>query len=57
MPKNLKFDFVHWEVDEERWKKWTEQKTGVPLVDVEMRQLNHQAYMHSRLRVNVSPYL
>jgi hypothetical protein len=45
--------FVKWETDEER-KKWTEQKTGVPLVDVRMRQVNHQTYMHSKLRVNVS---
>jgi deoxyribodipyrimidine photo-lyase len=57
MPQNLKFDFVKWETDEEGWKKWHEGKTGVPFVDAGMRQLNHEAYMHNRLRMNVSSYL
>ena len=57
MPQNLKFDFVEWESDEEGWKKWYEGKTGVPFVDAGMRQLNHEAYMHNRLRMNVSSYL
>ncbi len=57
LPTNLKFDFVHWEDDEEGWKKWKEGKTGMPLVDAGMRQLNHEAYMHNRARMNVSSYL
>ena len=57
MPQNLKFDFVRWEDDEEGWQKWYEGRTGVPFVDAGMRQLNHEAYMHNRLRMNVSSYL
>ena len=57
MPQNLKFNFVQWEEDEEGWKKWYEGKTGVPFIDAGMRQLNHEAYMHNRLRMNVSSYL
>ena len=57
MPQNLKFDFVEWEDDEEGWKKWYEGTTGVPFIDAGMRQLNHEAYMHNRLRMNVSSYL
>lgn len=57
LPQNLKFEFVQWEADEEGWKKWYEGKTGVPFVDAGMRQLNHEAYMHNRLRMNVSSYL
>lgn len=57
LPTNLKFDFVQWEEDEEGWKKWYEGKTGMPLVDAGMRQLNHEAYMHNRARMNVSSYL
>ncbi|CAK3777655.1 Deoxyribodipyrimidine photo-lyase [Lecanosticta acicola] len=57
LPQNLKFDFVHWETDEEGYKKWEEGKTGVPFIDAGMRQLNHEAYMHNRLRMNVSSYL
>ena len=57
LPQNLKFESVQWEDDEEGWKKWYEGKTGVPLVDAGMRQLNHEAYMHNRARMNVSSYL
>ncbi|KAL6720003.1 hypothetical protein ACLMJK_001924 [Lecanora helva] len=57
LPQNLKFEHVHWEDDEEGWKKWYEGKTGVPFIDAGMRQLNHEAYMHNRLRMNVSSYL
>ncbi|KAI1358315.1 DNA photolyase, FAD-binding/Cryptochrome [Xylaria arbuscula] len=57
LPQNLKFDFVEWEDDEEGWRKWTEGMTGVPFVDAGMRQLTSEAYMHNRLRMNVSSYL
>lgn len=57
LPQNLKFEFVQWEDDEAGWKKWYEGKTGVPFIDAGMRQLNHEAYMHNRLRMNVSSYL
>ena len=57
LPQNLKFDFVQWEDDEEGWRKWYEGKTGVPFVDAGMRQLNTEAYMHNRLRMNTSSYL
>lgn len=45
LPKNLKFDFVEWENDEEGWKKWCDGKTGMPFVDAGMRQLAAEAYM------------
>ncbi|KAF2643434.1 Cryptochrome/photolyase FAD-binding domain-containing protein [Massarina eburnea CBS 473.64] len=57
LPQNLKFDFVQWEDDEEGWEKWYKGQTGVPFVDAGMRQLNTEAYMHNRLRMNVSSYL
>jgi len=57
LPQNLKFDFVQWEDDEEGWIKWYEGRTGVPFVDAGMRQLNTEAYMHNRLRMNTASYL
>ena len=57
MPQNLKFDYVHWEDDEEGWYKWCEGRTGYPLVDAGMRQLAHEAWMHNRARMNVSSFL
>ncbi|KAL8667138.1 MAG: hypothetical protein Q9168_007333, partial [Polycauliona sp. 1 TL-2023] len=57
LPQNLKFDFVNWEVDEEGWQKWVDGTTGMPFIDAGMRQIKHEAYMHNRLRMNVSSYL
>lgn len=57
MPQNVKFDFVQWEDDEEGWRKWCEGTTGVPWVDAGMRQLNHESWMHNRLRMQTSSYL
>ncbi|KAL9027318.1 MAG: hypothetical protein Q9196_004143 [Gyalolechia fulgens] len=57
LPQNLKFELVRWEKDEEGWDKWKEGRTGMPFVDAGMRQIKHEAYMHNRLRMNVSSYL
>lgn len=57
LPQNLKFNFVKWEDDDEGYKRWEEGTLGVPFVDAGMRQLKHEAYMHNRLRMNVSSYL
>jgi len=57
MPQNLKFDFVQWEDDKEGWEKWCKGMTGEPFIDAGMRQLNAEAWMHNRLRMNVSSYL
>lgn len=57
LPQNLKFDFVNWEEDEEGYDRWEKGTLGVPFVDAGMRQIKHEAYMHNRLRMNVSSYL
>lgn len=57
LPQNLKFDNIKWEDDDEGWKKWYEGKTGEPFIDAGMRQLNTEAYMHNRLRMNTASYL
>ena len=57
LPSNLKFDFVQWEDDQEGFEKWCEGKTGMPFIDAGMRQLNTEAYMHNRLRMNTASYL
>lgn len=57
LPQNLKFDFVQWEDDDEGYKRWEEGTLGVPFVDAGMRQIKHEAWMHNRLRMNVSSYL
>ncbi|KAF2773845.1 hypothetical protein EJ03DRAFT_386803 [Teratosphaeria nubilosa] len=57
LPQNLKFDNVEWREDAEGWKRWCEGTTGIPFIDAGMRQLNTEAYMHNRLRMNTSSYL
>lgn len=60
LPQNLKMASVAWEADdvaEENWKKWCEGNTGFPLVDAGMRQLNHEAWMHNRARMNTASLL
>lgn len=39
-PYQEKFADVKWEVNEEHFNAWKEGKTGVPIVDAGMRQLN-----------------
>ena len=36
---------------------WCEGRTGYPIVDAGMRQLNHSGYMHNRLRMIVASFL
>ena len=35
-----KFEDIKWEVSEEHFNAWKEGKTGVPIVDAGMRQMN-----------------
>lgn len=52
-----KYDEIRWENDEEQFKKWCEGKTGYPLVDAGMRELNQSGYMHNRVRMLVASFL
>lgn len=52
--KNLK---IKWENDEELFEKWCNGKTGFPLVDAGMRQLNSIGWMHNRTRMIVANFL
>ncbi len=52
-----KYDRIEWRNNEEEFKKWKEGKTGYPLVDAGMRQLNETGYMHNRVRMVVASFL
>ena len=51
------FDLYNWSEDEEELLKWKKGKTGFPIVDAGMRQLNQTGYMHNRVRMIVASYL
>jgi len=52
-----KYDRIEWRNNEEEFKRWKEGKTGYPLVDAGMRQLNETGYMHNRIRMVVASFL
>ncbi|MFP4656543.1 MAG: cryptochrome/photolyase family protein [Candidatus Woesearchaeota archaeon] len=52
-----RFDGIRWRQDHEKFSAWCEGKTGFPIVDAGMRQLNTTGYMHNRLRMIVASFL
>ncbi|KYG76039.1 deoxyribodipyrimidine photolyase [Roseivirga spongicola] len=51
------YDQIQWRQDEEGYEKWCKGKTGYPIVDAGMRQLNKTGYMHNRVRMVVASFL
>ena len=52
-----KYDRIEWRNNEDEFKIWCEGKTGYPLVDAAMRQLNETGFMHNRVRMLVGSFL
>ena len=52
-----KYDAIVWENNEDLFKKWCDGKTGYPIVDAGMRELNTTGYMHNRVRMIVASFL
>lgn len=52
-----KYENIKWRNNEEEFKLWCEGKTGYPLVDAGMRQLNETGFMHNRVRMVVASFL
>ncbi len=46
-----------WDNNEEYFQAWCEGKTGYPIVDAAMRQLNELGWMHNRCRMIVASFL
>ncbi|PYH34392.1 deoxyribodipyrimidine photo-lyase PHR1 [Aspergillus neoniger CBS 115656] len=59
MNKCFKPEFTNlaWSYDKDHFNAWCEGKTGYPIVDAAMRQMNHAAWMHNRTRMVVSSFL
>jgi deoxyribodipyrimidine photo-lyase len=54
------YDAIEWEkgnAAKALFKAWCDGKTGYPIVDAAMRQLNETGYMHNRLRMVVASFL
>lgn len=51
------YDAIKWDNNEEYFDKWCKGKTGYPLVDAGMRELNQTGHMHNRTRMVVASFL
>jgi deoxyribodipyrimidine photo-lyase len=51
------YDRIQWDNDATQFAAWCEGRTGYPLVDAAMVQLNTTGYMHNRLRMIVASFL
>lgn len=47
---------AHWLNNKNYYKAWTKGKTGFPIVDAAMNQLNQTGFMHNRARLIVSSF-
>lgn len=56
-PFKVKYNEIEWRNDEFEFKRWCEGKTGFPIVDAGMRQLNQTGYMHNRVRMIAASFL
>lgn len=51
------YDRMKWRNNEEEFKAWCEGRTGYPIVDAGMRELNATGFMHNRVRMIVASFL
>jgi deoxyribodipyrimidine photo-lyase len=56
-PFRAEYADIPWQNNERTFKAWCEGKTGYPLVDAGMRELNATGYMHNRVRMVVASFL
>ncbi len=54
---NRKYDQIEWNYDKKAFQKWCEGKTGFPIVDAGMRELNETGFMHNRVRMITASFL
>ncbi len=52
-----KYAGIPWRNNEDEFKAWCEGKTGYPMVDAGMRELNRTGFMHNRVRMVVASFL
>lgn len=51
------FDKLPWSQNENHFEAWCDGKTGFPIVDAGMRELNTTGYMHNRVRMITASFL
>jgi deoxyribodipyrimidine photo-lyase len=51
------YDKIEWRNDEREFQAWCTGKTGYPIVDAGMRELNETGFMHNRVRMITASFL
>jgi deoxyribodipyrimidine photo-lyase len=51
------YDNIRWRNNEKEFAAWCEGKTGYPMVDAGMRELNKTGFMHNRVRMITASFL
>ena len=51
------YDLIPWRNNEIEFQAWCDGKTGYPIVDAGMRELNATGFMHNRVRMIVASFL
>ena len=54
---HTEMDNIKWRNNEQEFKAWCDGKTGYPIVDAGMRQLNAIGFMHNRVRMITASFL
>jgi deoxyribodipyrimidine photo-lyase len=57
LPFKKKTRDIRWREDKNEFQAWCEGRTGFPIVDAGMRQLNEIGWMHNRLRMVTAMFL
>ncbi len=52
-----KYEAIPWRNNEQEFEAWCEGKTGYPIVDAGMRELNATGFMHNRVRMITASFL
>ena len=51
------YDRIEWRNDPDEFNSWCEGRTGFPIVDAGMRELNETGFMHNRVRMITASFL
>jgi deoxyribodipyrimidine photo-lyase len=51
------YDLIQWRNNEKEFECWCQGKTGYPIVDAGMRELNATGFMHNRVRMITASFL
>lgn len=56
-PFRPRYALIKWRNVESEFKAWCEGRTGYPMVDAGMRELNETGFMHNRVRMTTASFL